>query len=326
MMDRIIGVLLINVGTPDAPTEKAVTDFLSEILSDPYVVDYPGWLWKPILEKIILRTRPKKSARNYAKIWKESSSPLLVITRSIALKLDQLNPDWQVSIGMRYGNPSIKNGLNELREKGTTHLVILPLFPQYSSTTSLTAIRHTEKQIGSGSRFQNVTIIEDYHDHPAYISAVADSIQEIWSLSGKPEKTLFSFHGVPKRYVNRKGEPYQTQCHETFRLVSQKAGLTAEQTTVSFQSRFGPESWLAPYTDETLMALSAEGCKSLHVICPGFAVDCLETLEEIAIQGKNLFTRAGGEIYHYIPALNDNDNHVRALSEIVIDAIGNITT
>jgi len=186
-MDRITGVLIINIGTPDAPTEKAVTDFLSEFLSDPYVVDYPAWLWKPILEKIILRTRPKKSARNYAKIWKESGSPLLYIARSIASKLDQLNPDWQVSIGMRYGNPSIKSGLHELREKSVTQLVILPLFPQYSSTTSQTAIRQAKNQIAAGFGFQAITIVEDYHDHPAYISALAESIQKTWSLTGKPE-------------------------------------------------------------------------------------------------------------------------------------------
>ncbi|MCD6426251.1 MAG: ferrochelatase, partial [Anaerolineales bacterium] len=300
---------------------KAVTDFLSEFLRDPYVVDYPAWLWKPILEKIILRTRPKKSARNYAKIWKESGSPLLYITRSIALKLGQLNPDWQISIGMRYGNPSIKNGLQKLTEKGVAQLVILPLFPQYSSTTNLTAIRHTEKQIGSGSGFQNVTIIEDYHNHPAYISALAGSIQDAWTLTGKPEKTLFSFHGVPQRYVTKKGEPYQTQCHDTSSLVSQKAGLKAGETAVSFQSRFGPEPWLSPYTDKTLTTLGVEGCKSIHVLCPGFATDCLETLEEIVIQGKETFTKAGGGEFHYIPALNDSDRHIRALADIIKEAL-----
>ncbi|NQS92397.1 MAG: ferrochelatase [Chloroflexi bacterium] len=322
-MDQKIGVLLINIGTPDAPTSEAVYTFLSEFLRDPFVVDYPRWLWKPILEKIILRTRPKKSARNYAKIWKESGSPLLYITRSIASKLEKLNPDWQVAIGMRYGNPSIKNGLHELIEEGVTQLVILPLFPQYSSTTSLTALRHTEKQIASASGFHTVTTIESYHDHPAYISALAGSIEEAWSLTGKPAKTLFSFHGVPQRYIKKKGEPYQTQCYETFRLVSEKVGLEVSETAISFQSRFGPESWLKPYTDETLMTFGAEACKNIQVLCPGFAADCLETLEEIAIQGKNLFTQAGGEKFHYIPALNDNENHIQALSEIIIGAIGN---
>ncbi len=321
-MDQKIGVLLINIGTPDAPTERAVTDFLSEFLRDPYVVDYPAWLWKPILERIILRTRPKKSARNYAQIWKESGSPLLYIARSIALKLDQLNPDWQISIGMRYGNPSIKNGLNELGEKGTTHLVILPLFPQYSSTTSRTAIRQAKNQIAAGFGFQSITIVEDYHDHPAYISALAESIQKAWSLTGKPEKTLFSYHGIPKRLVTTKGEPYQTQCYATSSLTSQKAGLKAGETAVSFQSRFGPEPWLVPYTDKTLKTLGAEGCKNLHVLCPGFAADCLETLEEITIQGKEIFTQAGGGEFHYIPALNDSDPHIQALAEIIKDALG----
>lgn len=321
MMDRIIGVLLINIGTPDTPTEKAVTDFLSEFLSDPYVVDYPAWLWKPILEKIILRTRPKKSARNYARIW-ESGSPLLVITQSIALKLNQIKPDWQVSIGMRYGNPSIKNGFHELKEKGVTQLVILPLFPQYSSVTSQTAIRQAKNQIAAGFGFQAITIVEDYHDHPAYISALAESIQKAWSLTGKPEKTLFSYHGVPKRLVTIKGEPYQTQCYATSSLTSQKAGLKGRETAVSFQSRFGPEPWLVPYTDKTLTTLGTEGCKSIHVLCPGFAADCLETLEEIAIQGKETFTQAGGGNFYYLPALNDSDPHIQALAEIIKDALG----
>ena len=324
-MDQKIGILLINIGTPDAPTEEAVSAFLAEFLSDPYVVDYPGWLWKPILNNIILRSRPKKSAHLYEKIWTSSGSPLLDISQSIQLKLDQKMPDWQTALGMRYGNPSIQTGLELLWSKGVNHLVILPLFPQYSSTTTLTAIRETEKQIKAGSGFKQITTIKDYHSHPAYISALADSIQEARLKNGEPDITLFSYHSIPKRLVVKQGEPYQAQCLLTSELTTKKLGLAAKKTAVSFQSRFGPEPWLSPYTDETLHDLGTAACPSIQVICPGFSVDCLETLEEISIQGKEIFTQAGGKEYHYIQALNDNDKHINALAEIIKDAISKDT-
>ena len=320
-MDQKVGVLLINIGTPDTPTEEAVRDFLAEFLSDPHVVDYPRWLWMPILEKIILSKRPKKSALLYEKIWDASGSPLLCHMESLASKLGQKMPKWELSIGMRYGNPSINNGLRELREKDVSHLAVFPLFPQYSSTTSLTAIRKTEEEIAGGSGFKSVTIIEEYHDHPAYIAALADSIQKARSLNGTPDKTLFSYHGIPKRLVTKKGEPYQTQCLATSQLTASKVGLKETEVEVSFQSRFGPEAWLEPNTDETLVNLAQEGCEKIHVICPGFSADCLETLEEISIQGKNIFSEAGGKEFHYIPALNDRDVHVQTLAEIIQDAL-----
>lgn len=323
MMDQKIGVLLINIGTPDAPTEEAVYRFLSKFLNDPHVVDYPAWLWKPILNGIILRTRPKKSARNYAKIWEDTGSPLFSITQSIGNKLEKSSLDWDVSIGMRYGNPSIRDGLYSLHDKKVDHLVVLPLYPQFSSTTSLTSIEHTRQILGTMDGFGRVTIIDDYHAHPAYISGLADSLQQAWKSVGKPEKTLFSFHGVPLRYITKKGEPYQEQCLETFRLVRQEVGLQHEETTLAFQSRFGPEPWLQPYTDQVLSALGTAGCQSLHVICPGFAADCLETQEEIAIQGKKIFLEAGGKDYHYLPALNDSESHIQALIQIVQDALNN---
>lgn len=322
-MDQKIGVLLINIGTPDAPTEEAVYRFLSEFLNDPHVVDYPAWLWKPILNGIILRTRPKKSARNYAKIWKDTGSPLLSITQSIGNKLGKSSPGWEVAIGMRYGNPSIKDGLNTLHDNEIKHLVVLPLYPQFSSTTSLTSIENARQVLESVPGFDKVTIIEDYHAHPAYISALADSLQKTWKKIGKPEKTLFSFHGVPRRYVTNKGEPYREQCLETYRLISREVSLQREEIGFSFQSRFGPEPWLQPYTDKVLSALGSERCKSLQVICPGFPADCLETLEEIALDGKELFIQAGGGEFHYIPALNDSDPHIYALSEIILGALDN---
>jgi len=320
-MEKKIGVLLINVGTPDAPTEEAVFRFLAEFLNDPHVVDYPAWLWKPILNRIILRTRPKKSAHNYTKIWQDDGSPLLSITQSIADKLGETDPDWQITIGMRYGNPSIGDGLNKLQDHGATDLVVLPLYPQFSSSTSLTSIDRTRQVLGAMPGFDRVTIIEDYHDHPAYIAALAGSIQQAWTRYGKPEKTLFSFHGVPRRYVTKKGEPYQEQCLGTYRLLTQEVNLRDDEIVLGFQSRFGPEPWLQPYTNRVLSALGAEGCQSLHVICPGFVADCLETLEEIAIQGKKIFQEAGGGNFHYIPALNDSEKHIKALRKIIQDAL-----
>lgn len=320
-MDQKIGVLLINVGTPDDPTEDAVRAFLSEFLSDPLVVDYPRWLWKPILNRIILPRRPQRSALLYEKIWGESGSPLLLYMKSIAKKITHDLAGWPVTIGMRYGNPSISSGLADLRDQGVTDLVIFPLFPQYSSTTSGTAIEKTRQELIASFGFQNVTFIKDYHKHPAYISALADSIQEARSQNGKPDITLFSYHGVPKRLVTKKGEPYQNQCLATAHLTAGEIGLKNSEVAVSFQSRFGPEAWLEPNTDEMLVNLAQGGCEKIQVICPGFSADCLETLEEISIQGKILFSEAGGKEFYYIPALNDRDVHIQALAEIIRDAL-----
>jgi ferrochelatase len=316
-MDQKIGVLLINVGTPDAPTKEAVKAFLEDFLSDPLVVDYPAWLWKPILERIILRSRPQKSARLYERIWEKTGSPILNFTRRISSNLDQKNPKWEVAFGMRYGNPHIATGLEELKDQGATHLVILPLYPQYSSTTSLTAIQKVELELSYGMDFRSVTTVKDYHGHPAYITALADSIKRSQIAKGKPDITLFSYHGVPKRLVTKRGEPYQDQCLATTRMVAQQAGMKPTEYAVSFQSRFGPEAWLAPSTNDTLAALAETGHKKIHVICPGFAADCLETLEEIAVQGEKIFTSAGGDEFHYIPALNDNKLHIQALAEVI---------
>jgi ferrochelatase len=320
-MNCQIGILLINIGTPDAPTENALYKYLAEFLGDPYVVDYPRWLWKPILNRIILRSRPARSARLYAKIWQEEGSPLLTTTRSIADKLARREPDFLVSIGMRYGEPSIRRGLEELREGGAQHLVALPLFPQYSSSTTETARQDLLAQIDAGIEFETVTFIESYHDHPAYIGALAASIRQGWEAQGKPEKTLFSFHGVPRRYITRKKEPYQDQCRETAALTAGQLGLAQSEYLITFQSRFGPEPWLTPYTDEALAAVGADGCASLAVLCPGFAADCLETLEEIALEGREAYENAGGKNFKYIPALNDREAHLDALVKIIRDSL-----
>jgi ferrochelatase len=311
------GILLINLGTPDAPTPEALKTYLAEFLSDHYVVDYPRWLWNPILNHIILRSRPPKSAALYASVWEKGGSPLLSTTRSIAEKLNWLNTEQYVSVGMRYGNPSIMQALSELSSKGVTDLIIFPLFPQNTSTTSTTAIEHALETIRDGFLFDKVTVIEEYHDNRAYILALADSIRQSWAVDGKPEKLLFSFHGIPQRYISRKGEPYEDQCYTTAALTAQQLGLESDEYLVSFQSRFGPEPWLRPYTDKVLERLGAVETSRLGVVCPGFAADCLETLEEIAMEGREVYEAAGGKGFFYIPALNDSERHVKALNKII---------
>lgn len=320
-MNKNVGVLFLNIGTPDAPTEDAVREYLAEFLSDPYVVDYPRWLWNILLKFIILRNRPAKSARLYAIIWQESGSPLLHITESLSEKVAVKSIGYHTAVGMRYGQPSIKSALQYLKRQNIEHLVIFPLFPQNSSSTTQTAIEHTDKILNSDIQFNAVTVVEDYHQESAYIKALATSIKEDWRKNGKPEKLLFSFHGVPLRYITRKGEDYKRQCEKTAELVANNLGLVGDEYLVSFQSRFGPEKWLEPYTDETLRFLGEKKCQSLAVICPGFAVDCLETLEEIAIEGKSEYEAAGGNNFRYIPALNDGNAHVDALLQIIENTI-----
>lgn len=316
-----VGILFINIGTPQSPTKEAVREYLAEFLSDPYLIDYPRWLWMPILNRIILKSRPARSAALYASIWEETGSPLMRFTTSIADKVQRVNPDWQTAVGMRYGSPSIRDGLQALADGGVEHLIIFPLFPQSSSTTSLTAIDEAQRQLTAGFSFEQITVIEEYHDHPAYIQSLANTIQREWTEGGQPEKLLFSFHGVPQRYITRKGEPYQDQCYTTAHLTAAELGLRPMDYIVSFQSRFGPEPWLTPYTDETLAELGDKGLDSLAVVCPGFAADCLETLEEIATEGRKEYEHAGGKGFRYIPAMNDRDEHIESLTAIIADVI-----
>jgi ferrochelatase len=222
---------------------------------------------------------------------------------------------------MRYGIPSVQDALDKMQQSGIQDLIVLPLFPQYTSSTSTTAIEHVGKALQSGFNFRKVTFIQEYHDHQAYIIALAASIRKTWETTGKPEKLVFSFHSIPKRYITRKGEPYQDQCNTTAALTAQQLELSPDEYQVSFQSKFGPEPWLSPFTDDTLGKLGAAGTSHLQVVCPGFAADCLETLEEIATEGKHQFQSAGGGSFQYIPALNDSDLHIQALNEIIMKAI-----
>ncbi len=314
------GILLLNIGSPSAPTAPAVRTYLDEFLSDPHVVDYPRLIWLPILRQIILRVRPPKSARLYASIWRDSGSPMIALSQSLAANLEEQLPDSVVRLGMRYGQPSIAHGLAEFKQLGVQHLILLPHFPQYSRTTTHTALQAARKLIRSSYPFERVSVVEDYHAHPAYIQALAANLHGAWQQQPPAEQLLLSYHGIPQRYTRAKRDPYYAQCLETSRLLAEELGRDPEQVHTNFQSRFGPEPWLQPYTDQTLAALGAQALPQLDVYCPGFAVDCLETLEEIQIRGMESYIEAGGQDFRYIPALNDSDEHVGLLATLIKEA------
>lgn len=317
----VLGVLVTNLGTPDAPETGALRRYLGEFLADPRVVEAPRWLWRIILHGVILRLRPRKSAAAYRTIWGDKGSPLLVISRrqadGIARRLQHSLPGpVHVVLGMRYGRPAIREALRELREHGAERILVLPLYPQYSGATSGSTFDALSEELRQWRRVPELRLISHYHDEPGYIAALAASIREYWHAHGRGQKLLFSFHGIPRRYLEQ-GDPYHCECHKTARLTAERLGLKPDQWRVTFQSRFGREPWLQPYTDETVTALARDGCKRVDVICPGFSADCLETLEEIAIQNAEFFTAAGGEQLHYIPALNDRDDHLEALTTLI---------
>ena len=311
------GVLLINLGTPDAPTPAALRRYLAEFLSDPYVVDLPRLLWWPLLHGVVLRARPQKSAEAYARIWSGSGAPLLVHSRAIAAALKaelaaRIGAAVPLALGMRYGRPSLADALHQLTAEGVGHLVVLPLYPQYARATTGSSLAQLERLAP-----KSFTCIETYADHPGYISALAVSVREYWQTHGRGEKLLISFHGIPQRAV-RKGDPYAGQCAVTAQLLAKALNLGEEKWQLVFQSRFGRAQWLKPYTEDTLKQLAARGIQAVDVICPGFAADCLETLEEIALRYAASFRAAGGRDLHYIPALNARPEHVRALADLVV--------
>lgn len=316
------GVLLINLGTPDAPTANAVKTYLREFLSDPRVVDLNPLIWKPILNLVILNIRPKKVAELYKKVWFEDGSPLLVLGKRLAQKVGANFGDENLNIplvnAMTYGNPSIADGLDDLRKQGVDKVVILPMYPQFSGTTTAAVYDAVFKALSKSSDWPSLHFIRDYANHPLYIKALANSVRNQWEAQGEQRHLLFSYHGIPKRYVSN-GDPYEKHCNETSKLVAEELGLNESQWTHSYQSRFGREEWLKPYADETLKTLAQNGIKSLNVISPAFAVDCLETLEEICFELKEVFEEAGGEKYDYIPALNDNDDHVALYRSLILE-------
>lgn len=307
-------VLLLNLGTPDAPTPAAVRRYLAQFLSDPRVIDYPRWLWLPLLYGVILRIRPRASARAYAKIWTAQGSPLRVYSQTLADKLAA--PGLQVALAMRYGEPAIDGAIDRLLAQGNKRLLLLPLYPQYSATSTASAFDAVFAALQRRRRLPEVRSINDYHAEPEYIAALAQSVEKYWLTHGRGERLLLSFHGVPQRYVDA-GDPYREQCLMTAQLLRERLGMTAATLEVMFQSRVGREKWLTPYTDETLVRLARDGLRHVQVLCPGFGVDCLETLEEIAMRGREQFTAAGGQRLDYIPALNDSAAHVRLLRGLI---------
>jgi ferrochelatase len=316
-----LGILLANLGTPDGPDTRSVRKYLAEFLWDPRVVEVPRPIWWLILHLVILRVRPSRSAHAYEKIWTPEGSPLLLWTRrqgdALGAALEaRLGAAPRIEVGMRYGSPSISEALQRLRDQDVRRLLVLPLYPQYSGSTTASVFDAVSDELRQWRWLPEIRWINDYHDHPAYIRALAASIREHWAANGRSGHLVMSFHGVPRRYLLA-GDPYHCACQKTGRLVAEALGLKADDWSLSFQSRVGREEWLRPYTDEHLEALARSGTKTVDVVCPGFSADCLETLEEIAMQNAELFTSAGGEALTYIPALNDRPDHIALLADLV---------
>lgn len=320
-MPDTTGVLVANLGTPDAPTPVAVRRFLAEFLWDPRVVDLPRLPWWLILNGVILPLRPRRSARAYREIWTKAGSPLLTGTLALAAGLqerlrDSLPMACVVATGMTYGKPSIDTALQQVRSAGVNRLVVLPLYPQYSGTTTASVLDRVQASLARWPAPPELRFIDDYHADSRYIAALAASIAARRSGPAPFEHLLFSFHGIPRRSADA-GDPYGDRCLATARLVAERLALPQDEWSVAFQSRIGGARWLEPYTEECLAALATRGVRRLAVVCPGFAVDCLETLEEIAIRGRDTFLQAGGERFEYIPALNDSATHVYCLARLV---------
>jgi protoporphyrin/coproporphyrin ferrochelatase len=314
-------VLLVNLGTPDAPTPAAVRRYLAEFLSDRRVIDTPRWIWWPLLYGVILRLRPRRSAHAYASIWTPRGSPLRVFSEALAARIDAGVRDGtagraRAALAMCYGQPSVAATLERLRGQGMRRLLVLPLYPQYSATSTAAVFDAVTSALQRWRWTPELHFVGDYHDDAAYIAALAQSVEDFRRRHGTADKLLLSFHGIPERYV-RSGDPYLDQCRVTAQRLRERLGLAGADVIVSFQSRVGREPWLQPYTDRTLRELPGRGVRHVQVLCPGFAVDCLETLEEIAIAGRDLFLAAGGERFEYIPALNDGAGQVEALLELI---------
>ena len=318
MATKKTGVLLANLGSPTAPTTKAVRRFLRDFLGDPRVVNIPRPIWWLILHAFILPFRPAKSAKAYQKVWTDQGSPLTYLTRQLAEKLaEKLLPKGvSAAYAMRYGEPSIASQLKRFKDENIENIIVLPLYPQYSSTTTASVYDDLIKELNQWRHLPSFHFINDYHQHDSYINAIADSVKSTWQEHGKNELLLMSFHGLPE-LLTKLGDPYFYQCQKTAQLIAEKLGLDESQWLLVFQSRFGKAEWLKPYCVDTLEKLPGQGIKAIDVICPGFAVDCLETLEEIAMENKSVFIEAGGIEYRYIPALNDSDAHVNAIVNLL---------
>ena len=318
-----LGILLVNLGTPDAPTPAALRRYLGEFLWDPRVVEIPRPLWWLILKGVILNTRPRKSAAKYAAIWTDEGSPLLVHTRRQATLLkgwlgEHTQAPFALRCAMRYGQPSIASALDELRAERCDRLLVLPLYPQYAASTTASAADAVFAHLRKIRTLPALRLVRQYHDHPAYIAALAANVRDYWQREGQGELLLMSFHGLPRRSLTL-GDPYHCHCQKTARLLAERLGLAPQDYRITFQSRFGRAEWLQPYTAATLAELGRQKLRRLDVICPGFVADCLETLEEIAIEGRATFLSHGGGEYRYIPALNEHPAWISALGEIALE-------
>lgn len=313
-------VVLCNLGTPDAPTAPALRRYLAQFLSDPRVVEIPRALWLPILHGVILRVRPAKSAAKYASIWLPEGSPLRVWTEKqetlLRGYLGERGHRVLVRHAMTYGNPSIPSVLDALKAEGVRRILVLPMYPQYSATTSASVFDAVNRWSGQVRHLPEFRFVNRYHDHPGYIAALARRVSAHWAQAGRPDRLVMSFHGVPKRTLLL-GDPYHCECLKTARLVGEKLGLAGTELVVTFQSRFGKAEWLQPYTEPTLVDLARQGVKRVDILCPGFVTDCLETLEEIAVEARDAFLGAGGETFNYLPCLNDQHEWILALTDIV---------
>ena len=316
-------ILLVNLGTPEAPTTAVVRRYLKQFLSDPRVVEIPRPLWWLILNGIILNLRPAKSAAKYAKIWDKDGSPLKVHTERQAKLLRgylgaQGHSALLVDYAMRYGDPSIDAVLARLKQQRCERILLLPLYPQYAASSTAAALDSVSAFFGQTRNIPELRMVKHFHDHPASIAALAGGVNKHWAQHGKPDRLLMSFHGLP-RYTLERGDPYHCECQKTARLLAEALALAPEQYQLSFQSRFGRAEWLQPYTAATLALWGRQGLRRVDVVCPGFVADCLETLEEIGIEGKAEFLNAGGKEFHAIPCLNESDAWIRALAQIALE-------
>jgi protoporphyrin/coproporphyrin ferrochelatase len=324
--DRRIGVLLAQLGTPDAPTPGALRRYLRQFLSDPRVVERNRVLWWFVLRLLVLPRRPRRSAALYQRIWSPDGSPLLVIShsqaRALQAALDRHEPQrFKVVLGMRYGSPSIGSAVRQLRDWGADRVLLFPLYPQYAGATTGSTYDEVFRELSSLRFVPALRVVPPYYAHTAYIEALAQSVREAMTpLPRPPERVLISFHGIPKRFVES-GDPYQSHCEATARSLAAGAGLEEGTYLLSYQSRAGREPWLAPYTDETLVELARTGVRDVMVICPGFVADCLETIDEIAHVGRDQFRAAGGETLHFVEALNDRPRWIAAMTEIVLEQL-----
>jgi ferrochelatase len=316
-----IGVLMVNLGSPDEPTPSAVRRYLKQFLSDPRVVQLNRLLWWLILNLVILNIRPKRVAEAYRSVWTDEGSPLVSTSKkqaaAVAEKLNKQYGDSVVTeLAMTYGNPSVTDALERLRDAGAEKILVLPMYPQFSYTTTAAVTDAVDSALKTLAFSPDLIVVNDYHDHPAYIDAIADSIRQQWVSADRAQLLVFSYHGIPQSYVD-KGDPYYEQCCETTRLITRDLNLDENDSRLVFQSRFGREPWLQPYCDKTMTALPGEGITSIDILCPGFSADCLETLEEIQKENKGYFLGAKGKTFNYIACLNDSDEHIDALVTII---------